>query len=348
MLDFHYQYSNTQSNMASEDRFKQAIVATLAKRAANRCSNPDCGAITSGPSNDPQRSVNVGEAAHIFGAHPGAARYDPDMISADRAEISNAIWLCATCHKIVDDDPGKYPPGILFEWQRAHESNVAALVGKAGAEIRKRYEARHLEEFGRLSYLAERIILEKDPLWEYRLTAEVLRFEMAPVVRRWNALKRRLYLKRTSRIGFDDSLAWIASRIDEVQAIATAFGELVNVEFARAWGEPGIAGNEADIISTCRLFSEMCQSALDWEECVRFVAVNDVFSEVQSLFVGAAGSIIDESAKLPEFFSRLFSQDPNGYHELKLTIKLPDGWAEDVDVAMKRATEGAIAHHLRV
>ena len=34
--------------MAVEDRFKQSVIVTLAKRAANRCSNPNCGAITSG------------------------------------------------------------------------------------------------------------------------------------------------------------------------------------------------------------------------------------------------------------------------------------------------------------
>lgn len=88
-------------SMASEDRFKQAVIVTLAKRAANRCSNPDCGAITSGPSDDRAGSVNVGEAAHIYGAHPGSARYEELMDSVDRSDITNAIWLCGNCHKLV-------------------------------------------------------------------------------------------------------------------------------------------------------------------------------------------------------------------------------------------------------
>ena len=159
--------------MANEDRFKQAVIVTLAKRAANRCSNPDCGAITSGPTDEPDGAVNVGEAAHIYGANPGSARYDSDMGSADRSAITNAVWLCGNCHKLVDDDPGKYPAGLLFEWQREHERRISEQVGKASAEIRQRYEKRHLEEFGRLSYLAERLILEKDAYWEYLLTAEV-------------------------------------------------------------------------------------------------------------------------------------------------------------------------------
>lgn len=147
--------------MASEDRFKQPVVAILARRSANRCANPDCGAVTSGPTDDPNSAINVGEAAHIYGANPGSARYDPEMTSAERSAITNAIWLCSNCHKLVDDDPLRYPAGLMFEWQRAHESRIAEQVGKAAAEIRHRYERRHLEEFGRLSYLAERIILEK-------------------------------------------------------------------------------------------------------------------------------------------------------------------------------------------
>ncbi|WP_328590120.1 HNH endonuclease [Paraburkholderia acidicola] len=70
-------------------------------RTVNRCANPDCGAVTSGQTDDPYSAVNVGEAAHIYGAHPGSARYDPRMTSDERSAISNAIWLCSNCHKLV-------------------------------------------------------------------------------------------------------------------------------------------------------------------------------------------------------------------------------------------------------
>lgn len=330
--------------MAYEDRFKQSLIVTLAKRAANRCSNPDCGAITSGPTDDPSGSVNVGEAAHIYGAHPGSSRYDASMESADRADITNAIWLCGNCHKLVDDDPSKYPAGLLFEWQRDHERRVAELVGKAGAELRERYERRHLEEFGRLSYLAERLIVEKGGLWEFRLTSEVLRFEMAPILRRWNALKRRHYMKPSARISSADFGQWIHDRMEEIGQIAEALSELTNREFYRAWGEPGVPGDDAEIVSTCRLYAEMCASALAWEESVRFVVVDDVFSEVRDLFVGIAGGFIDEAAKLPIFMRDTFSPDEvSGTFELNLVLSLPDSWVEAVSVALAKATEALIA-----
>jgi hypothetical protein len=330
--------------VASQDRFKQAVITVLAKRAASRCSNPDCGAITSGPSKKRLAAVNVGEAAHIFGAHPGSARYDPGMASAERADLTNAIWLCSNCHKLIDDDPLRYPTGLLFEWQREHERMISEQVGKAGAELRQRYERRHLEELGKLSYLAERIILTKDNFWEYKLTSEVLRYEMAPLLQRWNALSRGLYVKLHYTVSKDEFSSWTQSRLAEVQQITGAFSELMNVEFQRAWGEPGIAGDDALIVTTCRLFAGMCASAIEWEEAVRFAQVPSVFEEVRTLYVGIAGSLIEEAAKVPSYMGTIFASDPQpGTYRLELTLTLPDDWPEAVSAALERAVDTLIA-----
>ncbi|MBD3812519.1 MAG: HNH endonuclease [Betaproteobacteria bacterium] len=324
--------------MATEDRFKQSVIVTLAKRAANRCSNPDCGAITSGPTDAPDGAVNVGEAAHIYGANPGSARYDVAMDSADRSAITNAIWLCGNCHKLIDDDPTKYPAGLLFEWQREHERRIAEQVGKVAAEVRQRYEKRHLEEFGRLSYLAERLIIEKGDYWEYLLTAEVLRYEISPIVRRWNALKRGLYIKPNVRVEKSDFLSWLSGKLGEINGITHAFGELMNVEFKRSWGEPGVAGDDIDIVTTCRLFGEACASGVAWEESVRFVHVDECFDELRNLCVGVAGAFLDQAERIPKFLTSTIEQKPtSGTYVLSLTISLPDGWLEAMHAAMARA-----------
>ena len=320
------------------------MITTLAKRAAFRCSNPDCAAITSGPTATPGSAVNVGEAAHIYGAHPGSARYDPKMQSAGRADIANAIWLCGNCHKLIDDDEARFPAGLLFEWVREHERDVALAVGKAGAQVRQRYEQRHLEEFGRLSYRAERIITEKSDFWEYYLTEEVLRFEIAPILQRWGALKRGLYIKPAQRLTNPEFVPWIVNRLAEIRQIVHAFSELINVEFVRSWGAAGIAGNEREIIDISRLFAEVCSSALAWEEAVRFATVSEIFRDVLALYVGVAGHIIDEAAKLPEFLANTFGGETlSGEHRLSLEISLPDGWSEAIEEAFERATEAYLA-----
>jgi hypothetical protein len=325
--------------VALDDRFKQAVITALAKRAGTLCSNPDCGALTSGPAHDSSGTVNVGEAAHIYGAHPGSARYDPGMSSAERSAITNGIWLCSNCHKMIDDDPNRFPAGLLFEWLQDHEQRVAERVGKAGAEARRRFAARHMEELGRLSYLAERIISEKGEHWEYRLTTEVLRAEMAPVLRRWSALKRGLYTQSSTRIEKLNTLPWILTRFKEVERITQALSELMNVEFEHAWGAPGVPGEDIEIVNVCRLFAEACKSALQWEESVRFVAIDDAFEEAHSLMAGVAGGLIDEAAKVPAFLTQNLAEviEP-GEYRLTLTLSLPDGWQEAMEAALARAS----------
>lgn len=332
--------------MAFEDKFRQPVIATLAKRSANRCANPDCGAITSGPTDDPNNAINVGEAAHIYGANPGSARYDPKMTSSERSAIANAIWLCSNCHKLIDDDPLKYPAGLMFEWQRAHESRVAEQLGKASAEIRQRYERRHLEELGRLSYLAERIILEKGSFWEFRLTAEILRHEMFPILQRWSALQRGLYIKPTTRIETAEFMIWLSDRMRELEQLVAAFSALINSELGRAWREPGVAGSDVEIVSACRLIAEMCGSALAWEENVRFSRVDEPFSEIHGLLGGAAADFFEQAKKIPEFLSNLVDQKPvSGNYELKLALGLPNGFVENIDVATKRAVSAMRRSH---
>lgn len=237
---------------------------------------------------------------------------------------------------MVDDDPRKYPAGLLFEWQREHETRITKMIGKPGADSQQRYERRHLEELGRLSYLAERIVLEKGELWEYRLTGEVLRSEMSPTLRRWDALKRGLYMKPSHRLGDAEFFTWLNMKMTEAQQIVQALSELTNVEFARSWGPPGVSGNDIEIVSTCRLCAEMCVSALAWEESVRFVTFNDAFSPIRALLVGIIGQVIDEMAKVPAFISKIVADDPaSGNYELKLVLRLPDGWQEAVQNAMQ-------------
>ncbi|WP_198528814.1 hypothetical protein [Pectobacterium peruviense] len=322
--------------MSLNNRFKQPIVTVLAKRAANRCSNPSCRAITSGPSSDPNDSVNLGEAAHIYGAHQGSARYESSMTSMERSAISNAIWLCGNCHKLVDDDPTKYPAGLLFEWQREHENYIAKQVGQVAFEIKKRYEERHLSEFGKLSYLAERLILEKEDYWEYQLTAEVLRFEMNYSLQRWNALKQGLYIKPIIRITDNEFFEWMLDRFQEITLITEAFTKLINFGFKKAWGELGEAGKDTEIVSICKLYAEVCKSALEWEEIIYFSRVSGLYSEIHKLFLGIAGNIIEQAEKLPAFLSDMVTQKPiSGTFSLDITIELPDGWEERFEQALK-------------
>lgn len=127
----------------ARDNFSREVIDRLAKRAGMRCSCPDCRLPTAGPdAND--GITNTGVAAHIAAASPGGARYDEYMSGEQRASISNAIWLCQTHAKLIDDDELTYTSSVIQDWKATAEA-MAALEAK-GFEVRRARPFANLEK----------------------------------------------------------------------------------------------------------------------------------------------------------------------------------------------------------
>src|SRR5690242_9382546 len=109
--------------------FSKVVVETLARRAGMMCSNLECRVLTAGPAATPEKSVSIGQAAHIYGARVGSARYRVEMTDTSRGEITNGIWLCTNCHKLVDSDAQRYPAELLFQWRNLHDEFVVSKLG---------------------------------------------------------------------------------------------------------------------------------------------------------------------------------------------------------------------------
>lgn len=110
--------------------FSDKTKQNLSARACNICSSPTCNALTVGPVDAiGALAVKLGEAAHIAGAKPNAARYDTSMTDDERASIDNGIWLCANCHTIIDKNNGEgYSIPMIIEWKSKHEATLHALL----------------------------------------------------------------------------------------------------------------------------------------------------------------------------------------------------------------------------
>jgi HEAT repeat protein len=113
------------------DDFSEAVKRTPADRVAKTCSNAHCRAKTSGPQADSTKSLNLGVAAHITAASAGGPRFNPLLTAAERNAIDNAIWLCQTCAKLVDNDPVRYTEADLRSWKKRAEAEAERAVGKA-------------------------------------------------------------------------------------------------------------------------------------------------------------------------------------------------------------------------
>lgn len=312
---------------------------TIAKRAGNHCSNPDCFAVTSGPANDDARSINVGEAAHIYGARPGAARYNAAMSDAERSDITNSIWLCRNCHKIADADAVRFPAEVLFEWRRAHEQTILEKLGKAGALIQQKVLQRKLAGFENCSYLAQQIIIDKPPYWEYKLTAELLRSLLEPIKRRWEALEKGLYALPRTVVRLENYFDWSKAQMDNFSGQIDALGKLATKELAASWGPPGQPGSEEEIFRVCSLIAEACERILAWEEVMRFTSVPEEVSELRELLIGTAGRNMERIFEIPRWMTTVFSEEkPGGRHEMTVVFDFPPNWVEEFHRASDRVT----------
>jgi hypothetical protein len=110
----------------SRDNFLEKTKKVLQERVGNRCSNPDCRCLTSGPNNDPEKASRIGVAAHITAAAENGPRYDVFLNKEERTSIFNAIWLCQNCSKLIDSDCERYSTNLLQKW-KAHAEELARL-----------------------------------------------------------------------------------------------------------------------------------------------------------------------------------------------------------------------------
>ena len=114
------------------DNFTPRTKRILAERVGFLCSNPNCRKQTFGPAEgDCNKSVNIGTAAHITAAAAGAARYDSTLSSDERKNISNGIWLCSNCARLIDRDVKHFSVQLLRRWKsEAEKKAFKALATK--------------------------------------------------------------------------------------------------------------------------------------------------------------------------------------------------------------------------
>lgn len=109
----------------TRDDFTTKTKTALALRAGYRCSFRGCGIATSGPADQGiEKTISIGEAAHVTAAAPGGPRYDPAMTPDQRAHISNGIWMCKNHARIIDVDAFAYPVPALQAMRNEHEARI--------------------------------------------------------------------------------------------------------------------------------------------------------------------------------------------------------------------------------
>jgi hypothetical protein len=297
--------------MPSDGKFPVDTRETLSRRAALLCSSPDCSVLTSGPTEDADSSINIGEAAHIYGRTSSAARYKSDISIGELADITNGIWLCRNCHKLIDNDAERFPPELLFEWRRQHERAILEQVGRPGDKLREKLQAERLRPFEGASRIR----------------------------RRSHQLNQGLYVRKSTVLAAAELPTWFSAKLNDVSKIIQSMKPITR-ELNKAFGPLGQSGNEEDILTICRFIIAAAKNLLEWEEDVRFVHVDEEYHEVLRALQGVAARQLDQLLIIPDELSKIFSMDrPQGMHEINLVFTVPDGFADRFDEIIRGTLE---------
>lgn len=325
--------------------FKRATVDILAKRSGYICSNPDCQKSTVGPNDDPVKSTTIGEAAHIFGQREGSARFRKTMSDMARAEITNGVWLCRNCHKLVDCDENQYPAELLFKWRENQENSAASKLGKRSEAIRLQVSREAIENFERLPSIVQRILVDKPEAWEWRLTAELMRHFNEPVFKRYTALNKELYTRPIEYVEADQVFNWAQQKIADMPTMVGPLSGLLS-KLNDDWGAQGEPGDANAILETCELIGDALSRILDFEEAIYFAHLPESNERLQQLLKDALGSQMEKFRDLPDDLDRMVAMldtDHGGTKEKPTIVKntlvfeLPNGWDRKVQKELKRA-----------
>lgn len=106
----------------------------LAFRSGGMCAYPKCGKHLTYEAKV-GADTYVGEAAHIRGEKPTAARYDATMTDEERDNVRNLIYMCTDHHTIIDKVDKDWPVGTLQTLKEVHESQVREAMEVAFADV---------------------------------------------------------------------------------------------------------------------------------------------------------------------------------------------------------------------
>lgn len=331
--------------------FSKRTADTLAKRAAYLCSNPDCRTSTVGPNSVEKEATIIGEAAHIYAARAGEARYEAQITDQAKSEISNGIWLCRNCHRQVDRDDKKFPAVLLFRWREQHEEFVASNLGSQSDKARYEIAKHALAQFDSYPPLIRRIAYDKPPGWEWGLSAALMRHLNAPLFRCLSDVRDGVRAIQIEFLDDDEVMNWVSERTQEMAEMVEPLAKILD-RINKAWGEPGQPGDVDEIHHSALLLRDSLAQIVRYEERLYSVRVSPKFGEVVGLLRNALGSQAEKFKQTPDRLDKIVemaiqamdagpSDEPIIVQET-IEFTLPNGWSDDFNRAIRRIEKRSI------
>lgn len=318
------------------NRFSSSTIANLSKRASNTCSNPYCRIPTSGPHSDNEKAVNIGVAAHIRGANSGSARYDAAMLPTARSSISNGIWLCQSCSKLIDNDEARFTVEMLNRWKMRHEEDILEQLGYSFGEKELRDDIKRIMK--QESSSALQIAIDRPDYWQFLLLSEL-----------WNGVFERTRLKCSEiRRGVaykplhhvltsSDVLHWTKSVSKDLVNILHLFASIMQFT---------VDGKEDFSIEVLRRYvrtrqhiEDGCNALVEWDLNVLFTSFPSALDDLSQRYLNITESILADLEPLTIKMTSLAVEKATGEHSIVVKPSLPSEVIEYLSSIVTRASE---------
>jgi hypothetical protein len=178
-----------------------AVVKRLFAHSGNHCAFPKCTTPLV------QNSIIVGEICHIKAAKPNGPRYDLNQTPEERHSYENLILLCATHHKVIDDDAESYTVERLTRLKEEHVArSIVASEEEAemGARILIAHSVASIGQSGGITaHVVHQVFNMHSPAGEAREGANrqsEARKYLAPELQR--TIERVLYIHGRASVNF--------------------------------------------------------------------------------------------------------------------------------------------------
>lgn len=322
--------------------FTKSTRETLAKRAGQKCSNPSCPTITTGPHTEDNKYIDIGVAAHIRGARPISARYDPGMIPEERSKIRNGIWLCWKCATLIDRDELKYTVEVLHDWKINHEREIRLNQSGKSIEWQIRDSERKLKPFKEESLTVQQVILDQSEYWQLYLARELLRSKLPDIMREFNDLNRGLIYRKVKYYPTVEQFAvWLKEKTYDLSSLFKLIEVAIKEDFNEALRDHSNPAQSLEIKRAVDKILKFCWDLLDWDIDCHFTLFPEQINPLKQRMQGWSHQYLYEINRLPDEIARNLRRPKpkDGAHiiEIKLTFKGMEG-ADDLILELDELT----------
>lgn len=218
-------------------------------------------------------------------------------------------------------------------------------MGSATDRIQSEELKSKLSLFENYPPIIRRVIIDKPDGWEYRLTAELMRYFNRPLFRKIEDLRDGLYVKSQIYIDSDEVLDWVHKLLIEGSKLVTPIEGLLD-RLTKSWGPPRGSGNAEEIHHITCLIRDYLEHIIQYEEQIYFTNVPEEYDKLVNLLKNLMGSQAEKIKEIPDCLDEavsLIGTDHGGTTENPLVIKktitfeLPKNWEKKINRELKRA-----------